>query len=210
MMQGWFMKLLYGTGNPAKLNTMRKALAGLGLELIGLKDLSMQFDDVEEAGSDPLENSIIKARAYAKHVDLPVFSCDSGLYIEGLPQSEQPGVNVRTVGGKRLSDDEMIEHYSAIARRLGGSAVAQYRNAICLIAGGRMVTHFGADIASQRFVLTTVPHVKRIEGFPLDSLSVHLATGKYYYDLSRLEKGSTDEGFRNFFLRHINLLTECG
>lgn len=33
------MKLLYGTGNPAKLDAMRHRLAGLGIELIGLKDL---------------------------------------------------------------------------------------------------------------------------------------------------------------------------
>ena len=33
------MKLLYGTGNPAKLDAMRHRLAGLEIELIGLKDL---------------------------------------------------------------------------------------------------------------------------------------------------------------------------
>ena len=33
------MKLLYGTGNPAKLDVMRRRLADLGIELIGLKDL---------------------------------------------------------------------------------------------------------------------------------------------------------------------------
>ena len=35
------MKLLYGTGNPAKLDAMRHRLAGLGIELIGLKDLAV-------------------------------------------------------------------------------------------------------------------------------------------------------------------------
>ena len=34
------MKLLYGTGNPAKLDAMRHRLAGLGIELIGLKAVS--------------------------------------------------------------------------------------------------------------------------------------------------------------------------
>ena len=35
------MKLLYGTTNRAKLDAMKKALAGLPIELIGLGDLSV-------------------------------------------------------------------------------------------------------------------------------------------------------------------------
>ena len=34
------MKLLYGTTNRAKLDAMKKALAGLPIEMIGLGDLS--------------------------------------------------------------------------------------------------------------------------------------------------------------------------
>ena len=34
------MKLLYGTTNRAKLDAMKKALAGLSIELIGLGELS--------------------------------------------------------------------------------------------------------------------------------------------------------------------------
>ena len=33
------MKVLYGTGNPAKLSAMRRRLEGLNIEIIGLKDL---------------------------------------------------------------------------------------------------------------------------------------------------------------------------
>ena len=33
------MKLLYGTGNPAKLEAMRRRLAGLNLEILGLADM---------------------------------------------------------------------------------------------------------------------------------------------------------------------------
>ena len=35
------MKILYGTGNPAKLSSMRSRLAGLDIEIIGLKDINM-------------------------------------------------------------------------------------------------------------------------------------------------------------------------
>ena len=33
------MKLLYGTGNPAKAAAMQNRIAGLGIELISLQDL---------------------------------------------------------------------------------------------------------------------------------------------------------------------------
>lgn len=33
------MKLLYGTGNPAKLEAMRRRLSGLGLEIVGLNNM---------------------------------------------------------------------------------------------------------------------------------------------------------------------------
>ena len=46
------MKLLYGTGNPAKAAAMQNRIAGLGIELISLQDLraqGMEIPDVPEA-----------------------------------------------------------------------------------------------------------------------------------------------------------------
>lgn len=42
------IKLLYGTGNPAKLNAMKKRLSGLGITLVGLKDLGCEIPEVVE------------------------------------------------------------------------------------------------------------------------------------------------------------------
>lgn len=56
------------------------------------------------------------------------------------------------------------------------------------------------SIATEPFALVTEPHPKRVEGFPLDSLSVDIATGKYYYDLQTKDVStSVDEGIRKFF-----------
>ena len=44
------------------------------------------------------------------------------------------------------------------------------------------------------------PHSKRVEGFPLDSLSIDIASGKYYYDLEVKDVStSVDDGVRIFF-----------
>jgi SAM-dependent methyltransferase len=109
------------------------------------------------------------------------------------------------VGGKRLSDDELLVHYTAIANRLGGKATARYCNAICLVMGdGEVYEHFGVDITSSAFYIVDTPHTKRVEGYPLDCLSVNIESGTYYYDeapsRARLDHGLT-YGFQAFFKR---------
>ncbi len=107
------MKLLYGTGNPAKAAAMQNRIAGLGIELISLQDLRAQgveIPDVPETGNTPLENARQKAHAYYEAFRMPVFSCDSGLYFEDVPEAVQPGVHVRTVNGVYLTDEQMLQN----------------------------------------------------------------------------------------------------
>lgn len=113
------MKLLYGTGNPAKIEAMKCRLSGFDLEIIGLRDLHKNIPSVPEDGNTPLENAKQKALAYYQAFHIPVFSCDSGLYIDGIPEEEQPGVHVRTIHGKYLTDEEMMEHYAGLALKYG-------------------------------------------------------------------------------------------
>ena len=42
------MKLLYGTGNPAKAAAMQNRIAGLGIELISLQDLRAQGVEIPD------------------------------------------------------------------------------------------------------------------------------------------------------------------
>ena len=61
------MKLLFGTGNQAKLSVMRSRLEKLGIELIGLNDLRAEgktIPEILENGDTPLENARLKALAY--------------------------------------------------------------------------------------------------------------------------------------------------
>jgi 8-oxo-dGTP diphosphatase len=203
------LSLVYGTSNPAKLASMRKARAPLIINIIGLKDTGIEPPDADESGSTPLENARTKALAYYAALKRPVFACDSGLYIQGLPEHEQPGIHVRMRNGARMNDDEMIEHYAAIAARLGGKAVARYSNAICLIMGdSEIYEHFGDDISYDPFYIADTPHLKRVAGFPIDSLSVNIKTGNYYYDeVDFIEDvGIAPDGFRGFFVRALNFI----
>lgn len=199
------MKLLYGTRNPAKLKTMRNRLAGLPVEIIGLSEIEektgISILPPAEEGDTPLENARQKARAYYDAYKIPVFSCDSGLYCEELPDELQPGVHVRTVRGIYLSDEEMQQYYAGLARQYG-QLTARYHNAICLIMDDvNTYERMDESLVSEAFILTDRIHPIKKKGFPLDSLSVHIPTGKYFYDLEEGEadKVAVKDGILQFF-----------
>ena len=195
------MQLLYATGNPAKYSAMEKRLKTLEVELIGLKDLDCEIPNVPEDGKTPLENARQKALTYYNAFHIPVFSCDSGLYFENVPDDIQPGVHVRTIGGKYLSDDEMLSYYSNLARQYG-DLTAKYKNAICLVMDDKHIYEaMEPSMESDKFIITEKPHPTLKKGFPLDSLSVDIESGKYYYDLpeDELNKVAVEDGFLEFF-----------
>lgn len=223
------MKLLFGTGNQAKLSVMRKRLDKLGIALIGLNDLKAEgkrIPEVVENGSTPLENARLKALSYYEAFQIPVFSCDSGLYFAdscgadcvyeevlkgnseallcGIPDEIQLGVHVRNVNDKCLSDEEMITYYTGLAK-MYGNLVAEYRNDICFVMDKEHIYEsMKPDLYSEKFIITDKPHSAiRKKGFPLDSISIDINTGKYYYDLTddELEQFAVEDGVLRFFDR---------
>ncbi len=199
------MRLLYGTGNVAKLEVMKRRLQDLNIEIIGLQDYKQEAVPAPEKGNTPLENARQKAMCYYEQFKMPVFSCDSGLYIEGIPKELQPGVHVRTINGVSMTDEEMLDYYSGLAKQYG-DLTARYLNAICLVLGdGQVYEAMDENMASEAFVITAIPHQKRRKGFPLDSISVDIKTGKYYYDLdeSELDQVAVEDGFMKFFRTHV-------
>lgn len=204
------MKLIYGTANPAKLHHMKEMLEDLDIELVGLNNMDIDTIDIIESGNNPLENARIKALSYYKHLGKPVFSCDSGLFIEGLEDDKQPGVFVRRVNGRVLTDEEMIGYYARIAKGLGGKTRARYINAICLVMDeNNIFEHDGKDISSGYFYLTSVASNKRNAGFPLDSISKEVETGKYFIDFDNRDYSNVKlaKGFKAFFHNAIGI--EC-
>lgn len=196
------MRLIYGTGNAAKLHVMREALCGLPLEVVGLSEIApLSVLTIRENGDSPLENARIKARAYFAALGEPVFSCDSGLYFDGLPAELQPGVHARRVNGKTLTDAEMIAYYGGLARRYG-TLRARYQNGICLItANGTEICCEDDSLCSAWFGISETPHAGWLEGFPIDSLSVRLSDGTPYLELGDEYKQMICDlsGYRTFF-----------
>lgn len=205
------LRLIYGTGNEAKFFSMQRTLEGLPIELTGLQQAAaikgIALPEIAETGSTPLENARIKAKVYYELFGKPVFSCDSGLYLwnygtgEMLPDKLQPGIHVRGTGGRRLSDDELIEHYAGLVRE-HGPILARYKNGISLVLDGEhRWESMEESLWGEAFLFTDKPHQKRIKGFPLDSISLEISSGKYYYDLedNYQDQVAAEKGFRQFF-----------
>jgi len=174
------MKILYATQNAAKVRNMRRRLAGTDVEIVTPADLGLSVE-VEEDGASVAENAMKKAEAYAPLVSMPVLAADSGLLIDGLPDSEQPGMYVRRVNGRLLTDDEMIDHYAALSARLGGRRPAHYVTGLAMIVSGR---RFCETVPENEFLLVSIPNTdRRHTGNPLDVVAVDPATGSYHNTL---------------------------
>lgn len=198
------MNLIYGTYNPSKLESMKKMVDGLNIRLGGLRELNMELEEAEESGNDPLANAKLKALTYYRQVEQPIFSCDSGLYFEGVDEMDQPGVMIKRINGNNFTYREMLHYYSKLASKYGGRLVAYYKNAICLVMDeDHIFTYDGEDINSEKFFIVDKPHKIYKEGFPLDSLSVEINSMKYYYDLDDQKSKNLGviQGFRDFFIR---------
>ena len=92
------MRIAIATGNPHKVEEMRRifadpalGLAPLALEFVGLSDLpGAPFAEPTESGSTFEQNATIKALAYAQATSMLCLADDSGLEIDAL--DGRPGV----------------------------------------------------------------------------------------------------------------------
>jgi len=83
------VKVLLGTGNPAKLAEILAILGAIpGVEWVSASDLGLP--EPKEEGKTLEENAIIKAVTYAKRAGLPALAEDTGLEVEALGGA--PGV----------------------------------------------------------------------------------------------------------------------
>lgn len=179
------MKVLIGTTNPSKVKRFQALLQDYDLQFCTLGDLGIT-QEPEEAGKNPEENAVIKAKFYGRFFDWVICN-DSGLYLDALPLDDprQPGLNIRTPqGGERLDDEAMIAYYARLAGSLGGRVLAYYLDGIAVYNRGQVFSFMESGEASRgsAFYLTDTPSEKRHPGWPLDSLSLNQNTLTYFVD----------------------------
>lgn len=184
-------KVLFATGNIAKVKRFKDKLLDKGIELLSLKDLNISLS-VEENGTSAIENALIKARAYKKEVDMPVMAMDDSLYLENVPENLQPGLFVRRVNGKSLTDEEMIEHYSNLVKDYGvdGAIVARWIYGLAIIKENTERTY---TWSKNDFLLVDTPSKVVNPGYPLNSISKNIKLDKYFSEMTQEDQESVQE-----------------
>ena len=176
-------KVLFATGNESKAKRFKDGLLRNGIEIITIKDIDEDIEVLED-GKDAIENALIKARAYAKVLDIPVFAMDDSLYIDNIPDDKQPGLYVRRVNGKRLSDEEMLTYYSNLAHEYGvdGKLTCRWVYGIAVINNGVESTY---TWSKDDFYIVDKPSDKIDPGYPLNTISINKKLNKYFTDMTK-------------------------
>ena len=184
-------KVLFATGNESKAKRFKDGLLRNGIEIITIKDIDEDIE-VSEDGKDAIENALIKARAYAKVLDMPVFAMDDSLYIDNIPDDKQPGLYVRRVNGKRLSDEEMLTYYSNLAHEYGkdGKLTCRWVYGIAVINNGVESTY---TWSKNDFYIVDKLSDKIDPGYPLNTISINKKLNKYFTDMTKEDYDSVKE-----------------
>lgn len=178
-------EILVGTTNKAKVEQIRGALLPLGLVVVGAKDKE-SLPKVEEDGKTAVENAVKKALAYAREFNRPVLSMDNALYLDGLPDNEQPALHVRRIGGKEATtDEEMVKFYSETMGKLGQIVTGRWEFGVCIAYPDG--TNYATTIVSPRIFTKTVSQ-NIVAGYPLESLQIDPESGKYIADMAKEEQ----------------------
>ena len=185
------MKVLFATTNPAKIKKYKDKLNEKGIEILTIDDLGINLKP-EETGRNTIENATIKAKAYYDATGITSIGMDNSLYIEELPEELQPGTHVRRINGKELNDDGMIEYYLKLVKEYGGKLTAKWMYSMVIYDGKETKQY---SWSKGHFYLIDKPSEKRNPGYPLDSISIMEATGKYFVDLTKEDREKDKENY---------------
>lgn len=188
-------EILFATTNKSKVNRFYDKLLEKDIKLLSLSDLDIDLN-VEENGNTAIENALIKARAYYNETKQVVMAMDDTLYLENVPDNLQPGMYVRRVNGKKLSDEEMIEHYSSLADKYGdnGKITARWVYGMAIINNGKEYTY---TWSKEDFYITNTKSNKIDPGYPLNSISINKKLNKYFTDITLEDQRNIQEDETN-------------
>ncbi|QQS39405.1 hypothetical protein IPM62_02215 [Candidatus Woesebacteria bacterium] len=178
--------IIFGTTNEAKIKQLQSVLSVDRIEVVGIEDKS-KIPEIVENGETALDNARIKSFAYAKALGKTVFSMDNALYLSGLTQEKQPGVNVRRIHGmsQRPTDEQMRDYYSKLIDKLGGKVNGYWEYGVCI--ANEKGEYKETVIRSPR-VFVGKPSAILVDGYPLESLQIDPETGRYISEMTREEQ----------------------
>jgi len=95
-------RAVIATNNKHKLEEIGQMLTGYSLEILSMKDVSLDGLEIIEDGASFEENAIIKAKAVMERTGLLALADDSGLEVEAL--DNKPGIYSARFAGEQGND----------------------------------------------------------------------------------------------------------
>lgn len=133
------MRILLATRNAHKLHEMRQILDGLGLDIVGLDDVTGLPDELPETGTTFEQNALQKAHLAHKVTGLLTCADDSGIEVDAL--DGRPGVHSKrfspqaTDAGNNAHLLELLAEHPEPSDR-----TARYRCVLALVGDGLELT----------------------------------------------------------------------
>lgn len=183
------MRIVVASRNPGKVAEIRRFLAGLDIEAVGL-DAFPGVSDVEEDGRTFAENALKKARAACAQTGLVAVADDSGLEVAAL--GGRPGVFSARFAGPGAGDAENNARLLAEMRGIPeGRRQARYRAVVAVVTpDGREELREGICEGE----ILTAP--RGTGGFGYDPLFYVPELGKTFAELAPAEREAVSHRFR--------------
>lgn len=198
-------QIIFATNNPTKAKRFSKGLLEKEINVISLRDIGIKIN-IKEDGKDVAENALKKARECHDVTGKIAIGMDDSLYLENVPEDEQPGLFVRRVDGKVLEDDEMIEYYISLVKKYGkrGKLNAKWIYGLAVVGeDGEESTY---TWTKKGFYLVDKPSRKVNPGYPLNSISKYEWNNKYFTDITEKDKekmSDNEDDVIEFIAQHV-------
>lgn len=177
------MKIIFATGNKAKLREVREIVADLGIEVVSMKDAGIDVEIIED-GKTFAENALIKARTVCAACGEVTMSDDSGLVIDAL--NGEPGI----LSARYMGEDTSyhVKNMNLVGRLEGVPEKDRSARFVCAIA---CVFPDGRELTCQETFEGIIGYEEKGEnGFGYDPIFYVPEKGCYSAELAPEEKNA--------------------
>lgn len=187
-MKNSLKKLLIATGNKGKLLEIESLLRPLGIDAISPSQFNLK--EPEETGLTFAENSLLKAKFYAKKTGLISLADDSGLCVEAL--NGEPGIHsARFAFDEKTKEKNFPQAFEKIFSNLKKIGIDSSKNPrahfICNLTIFDPATDFSISFEGRIDGTLTFP-ARGTLGFGYDPIFVKNGMNKTFGEISADEK----------------------
>ncbi len=180
-------RIFFATKNKYKIKNMKDRLKEY--EIVTPYDLNIDIN-IEENGTNVIENALIKAKAYFNVVNMPTIATDSALYVDKFVK--QPGLYVRRINGNVMTDDELEAYYQNELNKIGGKSSAYYITGVAFIQDSFVKC---IELKEDEFLFTSTLYKGKKNNDPLGRLEYDEKLQKYFCQLAKNDKKNREYTF---------------